>query len=101
MKRSGSLPHEVPKGKPSSASEAQEGIDFFRARITRDADGTVWCDQTKYILHCLCVKNAHTLPAVDAVLIHQKLVGTPEKNKTSFCRCNSFRRVQYDQFMYN
>ena len=23
------------------------------ARLTRDDDGTVWCDQSKYILHCM------------------------------------------------
>ena len=44
MKRSGSLPYEIPKGKPSGATDAQEDIDFLGARITRNADGTVWCD---------------------------------------------------------
>ena len=49
MKKSGSLPEERPeKGKSTS-----EGIDFLGARITRDDDGTVWCDQSKYILHCM------------------------------------------------
>ena len=28
-------------------------VDFLGARITRDNDGTVWCDQSKYILHCM------------------------------------------------
>ena len=32
---------------------ASDGIDFLGARITRDEDGTVWCDQSKYILHCM------------------------------------------------
>ena len=46
MKRSGSLP----EGKPDAESST-DGIDFLGARITRDEDGTVWCDQSKYILH--------------------------------------------------
>ena len=30
-----------------------EGIDFLGARIARDGEGTIWCDQSKYIMHCL------------------------------------------------
>ena len=26
---------------------------LLRARIARDADGTVWCDRYEYIFHCL------------------------------------------------
>ena len=48
MKKSGSLPG----GKPDVESPS-DGIDFLGARITRDEDGTVWCDQSKYILHCM------------------------------------------------
>ena len=33
--------------------DSSDGIDFLGARITRDDDGTVWCDQSKYILHCM------------------------------------------------
>ena len=51
VKRSGFLPYEV-QGEASPESNS-EGIDFLWARITRDAEGTVWCDQSKYILHCL------------------------------------------------
>ena len=29
--------------------KAEKGIDFSGARIARDADGTMWCDQSKYI----------------------------------------------------
>ena len=46
MKKSGSLS----EGKPDAESST-DGIDFLGARITRDEDGTVWCDQSKYILH--------------------------------------------------
>ena len=47
MKKSGALP----EGKqPGSSSD---GIDFLGARITRDDDSTVWCDQSKYIFHCM------------------------------------------------
>ena len=49
MKRSGSPPY----GESEVHDGASEGIDFLGARITRDDDGTVWCDPTKYILHCL------------------------------------------------
>ena len=48
MKRSGALP----EGKPDTENPSN-GIDFLGARITRDEDGTVWCDQSKYILHCM------------------------------------------------
>ena len=39
MKRSGVLP----EGKPETGSSS-DGIDFLGARITRDDDGTVWCE---------------------------------------------------------
>ena len=42
----------LPVGKPA-AENLSNGIDFLGARITRDDDGTVWCDQSKYILHCM------------------------------------------------
>ena len=47
MKQSGILPVGIP------GLERLEGIDFLGARITRDDDGTIWCDQSKYILHCI------------------------------------------------
>ena len=50
MRQSGTPPY-CKTGK--SMSEASEGIDFLGARITRDGDGTVWCDQSKYIQQCL------------------------------------------------
>ena len=45
MKRSGSLPHEDLDEK-TSVREC-EGIGFLGARITRDGDGTVWCDRIR------------------------------------------------------
>ena len=48
MKKSGVLP----VGKPAAENQSI-GIDFLGARITRDEDGTMWCDQSKYILHCM------------------------------------------------
>ena len=48
MKKSGALP----EGKPETENSS-DGIDFLGARITRDDDGTVWCDQSKYVLHCM------------------------------------------------
>ena len=74
MKRSGSLPYGDSKDKSSGIES--EGIDFLGARITRNVDGTVWCERSKYILHCLrenefvgadgfvSLKNTHTLPSV-------------------------------------
>ena len=47
MKQSSSLPVGIP------GMEKSDGIDFLGARITRDSDGTIWCDQSKYILHCI------------------------------------------------
>ena len=78
MTKSGLLPYCVQGG---SANGSSEGIDFFLgARITRDADGTVWCDQSKYIQHCLrengfydkdgrpALRKAHAPPTVDEKL---------------------------------
>ena len=50
MKMSGSLPYDKSDTKGDCVTD---GIDFLGARITRDNDGTVWCDQSKYILHCV------------------------------------------------
>jgi len=47
MKQSGILPVGTP------GMEKLEGIDFLGARITRDGEGTIWCDQSKYIMHCI------------------------------------------------
>ena len=49
MKKSGSLSGMSEKGMVC----ASDGIDFLGARITRDDDGRVWCDQSNYILHCM------------------------------------------------
>ena len=53
MKKSGVLP----EGRPETGKNLSEGIDFLGARITRENDGTVWCDQSKYILHCMRENN--------------------------------------------
>ena len=70
---------------------ASEGIDFLGARIARDADGTVWCDQSKYIQHCLrehgfydkdghaVLRKAHAPPSVDEKLGEEE-GSTREKN---------------------
>ena len=65
----------------SQTAENQSiGIDFLGARITRGEDGTVWCDQSKYILHCMrenefidkegqvVLRRASAPPAVDEKL---------------------------------
>ena len=46
MKQSGILPSRPQK------KEAQ--IGFLGCRITRGASGAIFCDQEKYILHCMC-----------------------------------------------
>ena len=61
MKQSGILPVDVP------GMDKLEGIDFLGARITRDGEGTVWCDQSKYIMHCL-MENGFINPNGEVVL---------------------------------
>ena len=53
LEMSGSLPD----SRPEKGMITSDGIDFLGARITRDDDGTMWCDQSKYILHCMREKN--------------------------------------------
>ena len=77
MKRSGLLPYCV---QGESTNGASQGIDFLGARITRDADGTMWCDHSKYVQHCLrengfydkdghaALRKAHAPPSVDEKL---------------------------------
>ena len=62
------------------SSESIGELDFLGARITRDLDGTIWCDQTKYVLHCLrenglfgadgrvSLKKTQVLPSIDEKL---------------------------------
>ena len=85
MKQSGILPVEIPE------MEKLEGIDFLGARITRDGDGTIWCDQSKYILHCLrengfinkdgevVLTRIHTPPTIDEKLGEEE--GTVREKK--------------------
>ena len=42
----------LPKEKPEKGKSASEGIDFLGPGM-RDDDDTVWCGQSKYILHCV------------------------------------------------
>ena len=95
MNKSGSLPYS-----DSWANGASEGIDFLGARITRDDDGTVWCDQTKYILHCLrenkffneegqvVLKRAHAPPAIDEKLGEEE--GTARENNDAMAVCRKY-----------
>ena len=78
MKRSGSLPCDFQWEKPTCSES--EGIDILGAGITRDAEGTVWCDQSKYILHCfrengfigvdgrVSLRKSYTPPSIDEKL---------------------------------
>ena len=95
MKRSGSLPD----GKPE-AKDSPDGIDFLGARITRDEDGTVWCDQSKYILHCVrenefidkegrvILKMATAPPAVDEKLGEEE--GTIREKNDALIMCRKY-----------
>ena len=101
MKRSGPLPYDDPNEKSSSATEAQEGIDFLGARITRDTDATVWRDQFRYILHCcrengfvgadgsVSLKKGHALPSVDEKLGEED-GSSGEKNDAMAWRCRKY-----------
>ena len=97
MKKSGALPYGESEVNVNGASE---GIDFLGARITRDDNGTVWCDQTKYILHCLrenkffnedgqvVLKKAHAPPAVDEKLGEEE--GTVRENNDAMAICRKY-----------
>ena len=76
MKKSGVLP----EGRPETGKNSSEGIDFLGARTTRDNDGTVWCDQSKYILHC---KDCS--PAVDEKLGEEE--GTIREKNDALILC--------------
>ena len=94
MKKSGSLPY---GGSEASVKSASNAIDFLGARITRDDDGTVWCDRTKYILHCfrenkfinedgqVVLKKAHAPPAVDEKLGEEE--GTVREKNEAMTVC--------------
>ena len=74
MKKSGALP----EGKPETGSSS-DGIDFLGARITRDDDGTVWCDQSNYILHCMrenkFIEEGTAKEKNDALILCRKYIG--------------------------
>ena len=94
MKQSGILPVETPK------VEKLEGIDFLGARITRDGDGTIWCDQSKYILHCLrengfvnqdgevVLTKVHTPPTIDEKLREEE--GTVREKNEALTQCRKY-----------
>ena len=96
MKRSGSLPYGELTEK-TSGSES-EGIGFLGARITCDVDGTVWCDQSKYILYCFCengfvgadglrsLKKTHTLPSIDEKLGEEEGSVKEKNDAMAVCR---------------
>ena len=79
-------------------NSASDGIDFLGARITRDVDGTVWCDQTKYIQHCLreskffnedgqvVLRKAHAPPAVDEKLGEEEGSVREKNDAMAVCR---------------
>ena len=102
MKRSGSLPYRV-RGEQPSSSES-EAIDFLGARITRDAEGTVWCDQPNYIQHCLrengfygadgrvSLKKAYAPPPVDEKLGEEEGSSREKNDAMAVCRNILVRR---------
>ena len=96
VKKSGSLPNE----ESEKETIASDGIDFLGARITRDEDGTVRCDQAKYILHCArennfinedgqaVLKRASAPAAVDEKLREE--VGTVREKNDAMTVCRKY-----------
>ena len=96
MKMSGSLPD----GKTEKGMSISDGIDILGARITRDDDGTVWCDQSKYILHCMrenhsinedgqvVLKRASAPPEVDEKLGEEE--GTVREKNDALTMCRKY-----------
>ena len=94
MKQSGNLPVGVP------GMENSDGIYFLGARITRDSDGTIWCDQTKYILHCIrengfmnrdgdvVLTKVTTPPTVDEKLGEEE--GTAREKNEALTQCRKY-----------
>ena len=94
MKRSGILPVGTP------GMEKLDGIDFLGARITRDADGTIWCDQSKYILHCIrengfinqdgdvILTKVNSPPTVDEKLGEEE--GTVREKNHALTQCRKY-----------
>ena len=95
MKKSGALLVETPETESLS-----DRIDFLGARITRDSEGTVWCDQSKYILHCMrenefinqegqvVLKKATAPPAVDEKLGEEE--GTIREKNDALILCRKY-----------
>ena len=89
----------LPVGKPD-AENPSNGIDFLGARITRDEDGTVWCDQSKYILHCMrenefidkegqvVLRRASAPPTVDEKLGEEE--GTIREKNEALIMCRKY-----------
>ena len=94
MKQSGNLPVGIP------GLEKSDGIDFLGARITRDKDGTIWCDQTKYILHCIrengfmnrdgdvVLTKVTSPPTVDEKLGEEE--GTAREKNEALAQCRKY-----------
>ena len=89
----------LPEGKPDAENPLNE-IDFLGARITRDVDGTVWCDQSKYILHSMrenefinkeeqvVLRRATAPPAVDEKLGEEE--GTIREKNDALMMCRKY-----------
>ena len=94
MKQSGILPVGTP------GMEKLDGIDFLGARITRDGDGTIWCDQSKYILHCIrengfinkdgdvILTRVNAPPTVDEKLGEEE--GTVREKNEALTQCRKY-----------
>ena len=96
MKKSGSLP----AAESDKETSVSEGIDFLGARITGGEDGTVWCDQSKYILHFMrenhfinedgqvVLKRASAPPALDEKLGEEE--GTVREKNDAMTACRKY-----------
>ena len=90
MKQSGCL--------PSRPQKKDVQIGFLGCRITRDETGTVFCDQEKYILHCMhensfvgeshavTLKPRYHLPNVDEKLQDEVLPEAEKRKHVTDCQ---------------
>ena len=93
MKGSGSLAYDGQGEQPSSSE-----LEGTGARITRDAGGAAWCDQSKYIQHCLrengfygndgrvSLSKVHTPPSVDEKLGEEEETSKEKNDAMAVCR---------------
>ena len=90
MKQSGIL--------PSGPQKREVQIGFLGCRITRDVNGAIFCDQEKYILHCMhenqfigetqqvTLKPYHRPPDVDERLPDEVLSEEAKRKYVSECQ---------------